>query len=347
MRSPRAPGAGRALRVLFMGTACSFPLAPLEALIQGGVQVCAVVVPAPARLPGTPAITVHGQFSPLIPCVHSAGRLMVTASPERTILEVASAHSIPVLQVGALHHPDTLRALASYNPDVMCVACFPRRLPRALLELPRVACINLHPSLLPANRGPAPLFWTLRDGDEVTGVSVHIMDEDLDSGDILEQEIVELPDGASGAQLDRLCSAVGAPLMVRAVRSLVAGTETRTPQRPELATYRPWPSQADFELSVDRPAMWAYNFIRGVCEWPIEPVIQVGGERFTVRAALGYEADGRLRDPYRRSGSEVWIQFSPGVLHVTAVKLSQPSNPPSTPPKVICTTMSGGMSRSS
>jgi methionyl-tRNA formyltransferase len=240
----------------------------------------------------------------------------------RTIAQIAWERSIPVVEVGALVSARTLEALAAFQPDVICVACFPQRLPRALLTLPPLGCLNLHPSLLPAYRGPSPGFWVLRNGEPYTGVTIHLMDEHLDTGDILLQQAFEIPEGISSAALEQECATLGAPLMARAVRALASGTAARTPQPTEGSSYYSWPKDEDFSVPVARPARWAFNFIRGVADWAGPLELRINHERFPVRQALDYQPDARLGQPYRRAGDELWAQCEPGVLHVL---LSQPA----------------------
>ncbi|HEY7356148.1 MAG TPA: methionyl-tRNA formyltransferase, partial [Ktedonobacterales bacterium] len=215
----RQPGASlperQGPRVLFLGTPGDFSLPPLEALLADGLPVCAVVVPSA----GGASIIRHG------PAPVGRSKLpILTPFINRTIAQVAWEQNIPVVEVGELSQEETLARLAAFQPDVICVACWPRRLPRALLALPSLGCLNLHPSLLPAYRGPSPGFWVLRNGERSTGATIHLMDAHLDTGDILLQEAFEIPDGISSAALEQRCAEVGAPLLARAARELAART---------------------------------------------------------------------------------------------------------------------------
>jgi methionyl-tRNA formyltransferase len=296
-----------------MGTPGDFSRPPLEALLADGLPICAVVVPAAEGVlaAGGEPIIRHGPAN-----VGRSKLPMLTPFMNRTIVQMAWEQGIPVIEVGALASPQTLAALATFQPDVICVACFPQRLPRALLDLPPLGCLNLHPSLLPAYRGPAPGFWVLRHGEQYTGATIHLMDEHLDTGDILLQQAFEVPEGISSAALEQRCAVLGAPMMAQAVRALASGTATRTPQPAAGSSYYSWPREADFSVPVTRPARWAFNFIRGVADWhgPLE--LHIGAERFPVRQALDYQPDARLGQPYRRQGDELWAQCAPGVLHV-------------------------------
>jgi methionyl-tRNA formyltransferase len=235
---------------------------------------------------------------------------------KRTIAQVAWEQSIPVIEVNTRFTDEMLARLAALQPEVICVACWPQRVPRALLDLSPLGCLNLHPSLLPAYRGPSPGFWVLRNGERSTGVTIHLMDEHLDTGDILLQAALEIPDGISSAALEQRCAEMGASLLAQAVQALAAGTATRTPQPMEGSSYYSWPEDEDFLVPVVRPAQWAFNFIRGVADWhgPLE--LCIGAERFPVRQALDYQPDALLEQPYRREGDHLWAQCAPGVLHV-------------------------------
>jgi methionyl-tRNA formyltransferase len=309
-----------------LGALGRFSCAPLAALLAAGLPVCAVVVArgrgprlphtaSPAERPGSP----EGSIRRLAPAPAAPGALpLLDAGGALTVLDLAWERDIPVFEVDRLTDPDCLETLAGAAPDVICVACFPRILPPVLLALPRFGCLNLHPSLLPAHRGPAPLFWAFHAGDTHTGVTLHIMDERIDSGDLLLQKSLEIPEGIAGAELEAACSREGAGLMVDAVRALPGGGLPRCPQYETGSSYESWPTLADLEVPTTRPARWAFNFIRGVGDWyPLW--IPAGEQRLRVRRAIAWSLAGELGVPYRVSRGEAWVQFSPGALHVEVV----------------------------
>jgi methionyl-tRNA formyltransferase len=302
----REPAGGP--RVLYLGMPGAFSLAPLAALLDAGAPVCAVLVPAAA--PGAPALRARPPVR-----AARAGLPLLTVYRETSVVSLAWERGIPLLEAAREGAAESLAQMAALAPDVACVACWPRRLPGALLRLPRLGSLNLHPSLLPAHRGPAPLFWTLRAGDARAGVTVHEMDERLDGGAILAQEALDLPDGIDGAALERRCADAGGRLLARTVRALAEGRAERRPQDPDAGGYEPWPAPADFVVTPDRPARWAFNFIRGAAYWGGPPELRIGAERFAVAEALGYAPEATLGAPYRRAGAEIWVQYTPGVLH--------------------------------
>jgi methionyl-tRNA formyltransferase len=220
-----------------------------------------------------------------------------------------------VYAAASLGAPETYATLAALQADVAVVSCFSRRIPLGLAALPRLGTLNLHPSLLPAYRGPAPLFWALRDGLHTTGVTVHLLDAGLDSGPIVAQQPVALPDGASGAELERVCGEHGGALLLAAMDVLAHGTATPRPQ-PIAGDYRPWPTPDDFRIEPMWSARHAFNFIRGTAEWGQPYPVAVGGESFMLAQALGYDLAATLSTPFERDGRVLRVQCAPGVLVV-------------------------------
>ncbi len=247
-------------RSLFLGMAGNFSPPALLALLNDGIDVCAVVLPARNHQPGQPALRLMEpplQARPMLPVLHS--------SLHNTIVNIAWKQHIPVWEVASMSAPETINLFSQYQPDIMCVACFSLYIPRAVLDIPRLGCLNVHPSLLPANRGPDPLFWTFHDGHHETGVTIHRMDEGLDTGPIIAQEKITVPDGITYGQLEAECAALGGKLLVRSLWQLYQGTAVLTPQDETKSSYLPMPTDKDF---VVRAAEWearrVYNFIRGV-----------------------------------------------------------------------------------
>lgn len=286
-----------------------FSLLPLETLLAGGVEVSAVILPAASFSldplprwvePTQPALSALPVVNPYL---------------HPNIIHLAWAQHIPVWEIGSLSDPPTLALLAALKPDLIVVACFPFILPAAVLHLPRYGCLNLHPSLLPAYRGPIPLFWMARQGERRAGVTLHFMNEGADSGDIVAQTAFDWPEGISGTELEQHCAAEGGVLLLEAVRQLVeTGQLPGRPQPREGSSYFSWPTDKDLVIPTDWEARRAFNFARAAAEWPL--VIAVGEQYFPVGRVLGYAADLMLDQPYRLEEGEVWIQFRPGVLRI-------------------------------
>ncbi|HEV2458972.1 MAG TPA: formyltransferase family protein, partial [Ktedonobacterales bacterium] len=228
---------------------------------------------------------------------------------------------IPVIEVADLRTSATSDALASYAPDAICVSCFPWRLPTAILRLPRLGCLNVHPALLPDTRGPDPLFWTFHRGDATTGVTIHLMDEGLDSGPILLQESIFVPDGITELLLERTCAEVGSRLLVQALAALASGAAQPQPQDETRAIRYPLPTSDDYHITPDRPARWAYNFASGLIGRGQPILIAAPGATFHLLALLGYADDETLAFPWRLDGELLALRCAPGVFRARVARL--------------------------
>jgi methionyl-tRNA formyltransferase len=307
------PQPHHSLRVAFCGMACQMSAVVLESLLAAGFEVCAVFVGVAGAVPGPP-------IAPLLPTRGPA--LVPLASPfaERSTAQIAAEHGVPAFALRQPSAPEAIALLGQMRPDVACVACFPRRIPAPLLAVPPLGFLNVHPSLLPAHRGPEPLFWTFRGGESRAGATVHVMDERLDAGDIAAQAPLDLPDGVSGAAAERMCAALGGRLLAEALTALAAGTLARRPQ-PAGGSYEPAPAAEDFRLNVGWPARRAFNFMRGSAEWGQPYPVAAGGEELVLVEAIGFDEGGVLGAACARQGDEVRVQFAPGVLYARCIRL--------------------------
>lgn len=301
------------LRILFFGLPSGASALALQGLLREGWNVVAVVVPAelvPHLLPDhSPPVT---NLSPPVTASIPLGDIPEPADT----LAVGWTSGVPVLAVSDLLHSQTQTVLTGLDVDVACVACYPHRIPQAILRRPRLGFINLHPSLLPAYRGPSPLFWQLRDGAPA-GVTIHYMDENLDTGPIAAQQVVLLPDGISGPEATRLLTGAGLELLQGVLRELAEGTIRRWPQPPG-GSYQRQPQTGDFSLSTEWPARRAFNFMRGTADWGRAYSVTVAGETLSLSMADSYN-DLELGRPSVRHGRNILIRFNPGILYARMV----------------------------
>lgn len=295
------------LRVLFFGMTGAFSIPPLQALLAAGLDVAAVVLPA--RRPDT------GPLPRRVEPPRPAPSDLPVLNPhlEPNVIHLAAEKGVPVWEVGRLSDPATLDMLAGLQPDVAVVACFPRLFPAALRKLPRHGCLNLHPSLLPAYRGPAPLFWQARQGERRTGISLHLLDEGVDTGDIVAQVALDWPEGVAGTEIEQRCAAEGARLLGAILPRLADGEALPRQRQPQAGgSYFPWPSAGDLLIPTGWPARRAFHFLRGADNWSL--AVQLGLERHRIRVVVDYLPEQVLGQPYLIHETETWIQFSPGVL---------------------------------
>jgi methionyl-tRNA formyltransferase len=302
-------------RVLFMGMPCLFSTVILQALMQSGVDICALVVPAYA-LPGR-------ESPPLVQRAKSRGNLalsMMSISADTVFFNLAHDNAIPIWDVYNLKAPQTVETLAAYQPDFICVACFSRRIPSTILSIPRMASLNVHPSLLPRHRGPVPLFWTLRDGEHTAGVTIHLMEEQLDTGAIVLQESLPLEDGKRYAALEEQCAHLGASLLPTAIEGLLAQTIVPQAQDEKQATYESYPGTEDYMLVAEHSsAHHIYNFVRGVAsrETPVE--ISVAGYSIFAIDTTSYSFSTKQDEMKTPEAYEVDIACKDGIVRVISL----------------------------
>jgi methionyl-tRNA formyltransferase len=176
--------------------------------------------------------------------------------------------SVPILQPARIRSQETIAQIRAIEPDIIVVMAYGQILPMSLLEIPSVACLNLHASLLPRHRGAAPIQAAIAAGDRETGITVIYMDEGLDTGDVLLQSKLEiLPNETGGSLHDRLAE-VAAAALLEALDQLATGTAPRTPQGPALATYSPKLTRENGKIDWTEPAEVIERKIRAFDPWP-------------------------------------------------------------------------------
>jgi methionyl-tRNA formyltransferase len=285
-------------------------------LLGSGIQVCAVVIPAEQSFAANLPVIQEREQS-------QTSRMMLpvlNSSVHTTILELAWEQDIPVWEVRQLSDPETIRVFATYHPDMICVACFSKHIPHGILDIPPLGCLNVHPSLLPSNRGPEPLFWTFREGIQRTGVTIHLMDEGMDSGAIVAQEFIEFPDGISYAELEEQSAELGGKLLAQSVWELYHGDAKPVAQDETKSSYHAFPSDDDFVVPVaEWDARRVYNFICGVASWGRHIILKDGNSIVRVKSAISYSTeDIDLRDSevYGQPGQELWVKCKRGSVLV-------------------------------
>jgi methionyl-tRNA formyltransferase len=229
--------------LVFFGTP-DFAVPTLAALVAAG-HVPARVVTQPSK----PAGRGHKEQDP-------------------PVARWAREHGLPVLQPVRVREPDFLAEMREIAPAVAVVVAFGQIFPRDLLSLPRHGCINLHASLLPRWRGAAPIQAVLAAGETRTGVTTMQMEAGLDTGPILLQEETEIGPAETAGELFPRLAALGAPLMVRTIEEIAAGTLTARPQDDALATYAPRLARENGRIDWTRGARAIGNLLRAYTPWP-------------------------------------------------------------------------------
>ncbi len=231
------------MRVIFMGTP-AFALPSLEVLRARGEQLIAVVTQ-----PDRPQ-----------------GRGQALAPPPVKVTAIRAG--IPVQQPEKVRQPEFLEWCRAAAPDLIVVVAFGQILPKALLEIPRHGCINVHASLLPKYRGAAPIAWAIIRGETETGITTIQMDPGMDTGPMLVRRSLTIrPDDTAGTLGERL-SQLGAQTLNETLDALKAGRLLPTPQDSSQATLAPLLKKEDGRIDWQLPATAIDALVRGLDPWP-------------------------------------------------------------------------------
>ena len=265
------------MRVVFMGTP-DFAVPSLQKLLDAGFEVCAVYTQ-----PDKPKGRGHKLQAP-------------------PVKELALRHEIPVFQPASLRKEEVQQELKSFQPDVIVVVAYGKILPKAVLDLPRLGCINVHGSLLPKYRGAAPIQWTVINGDGTGGVTTMFLGEGLDTGDMLLK--AETPVGAeetAGQLFDRLKD-LGADLLLETLEKLERGKLTPVPQNEEDATHAPMLSKELSVIDWSKPARELHDLIRGLNPWP-SAYSYLDGKKLKIHASRVAEGSGEAGKAFSKDGN--------------------------------------------
>ena len=228
---------------VFMGTP-DFSVPALKALVEAGHQVIAVVT-QPDKPKG------RGKEVQMTP-----------------VKIQAMEYGIPVYQPAKVREASFVEVLKGLEADVYVVIAFGQILPKAVLELPKYGCINIHASLLPKYRGAAPIQWCVIDGEKETGITTMMMDVGLDTGDMLEKAVIPIEEKETGGSLHDKLSMAGGDLILSTLKKLEEGTLVRTPQTDEGTCYAKMLTKSLGDIDWNQGAVSIERLIRGLNPWP-------------------------------------------------------------------------------
>ena len=247
------------LRIIFAGTP-DFAARHLQALIQSEHQIVGVY-----SQPDRPA-----------------GRGKKLKASE--VKELALEHNLPVFQPQSLKNDEALAELTSLNADIMIVVAYGLILPKAILEAPRLGCLNVHGSILPRWRGAAPIQRAIWAGDEQTGVTIMQMDEGLDTGDMLHISRCPISTTETSASLYTKLAELGPDALIETINKLANGEITPEPQNDELANYAKKLSKEEADIDWSLSALQIERNIRSFNPWPM-CFTQMGGQTVKIHQA--------------------------------------------------------------
>ena len=227
--------------------------------------------------------------------------------------------TIPIVQPARIKEQSSIAEIRGFKPDVIVVMAYGQILPRDVLKIPRVACLNLHASLLPRWRGAAPIQAAIAAGDRETGITVMYMNEGLDTGDILLQRKIEIrPEETGGSLHDRLAQ-IAPEALIESLRLLAAGSAPRIPQDDACATYAPKLKREHGEINWSESAETIERKIRGFNPWP-GAFMKLNDQKLKIFSASVVELNGKPGE-ILRSEKDLVVAAGKGAVSLAKVQL--------------------------
>lgn len=242
------------------------------------------------------------------------------ASPP--VKDEAVRRGIPVFQPEKARHPDAVARIAAEAPDLIVVVAYGHILPKSILDIPRIGCINVHASLLPKYRGAAPINWAVARGETVTGVTIMRMDEGMDTGPMLHVREMPIGEEDTAETMFAKLSTLGAEALREALSRLREGTLGETPQDAALATYAPMLKKEHGRIDWRRPAGEIRNLVRGMTPWPSAFALHAGKTLKVLSSVLAAESGpaGESGEIVALGRDGISVACGDGVLRLRSVQ---------------------------
>jgi len=289
------------MRIVFIGTG-EIGVPTLRALLNSGHELVAVLTQPDKPVGREQQI----EASPI-------KKTLMSGAPDGRAL------AFPVLQPTKIKERQAIEDMRALKPDVIVVVAYGQILPRAVLEIPRLACLNLHASLLPRWRGAAPIQAAIAAGDRETGITVMYMDEGLDTGDILLQRSVDIqPNDTGGSLHDRLAQ-ITPEALLEALRLLAAGKAWRIPQDNARATYAPKLKREHGQIDWSESAEAIERKIRAYNPWP-GAFMKVSSQNLKIFSASVVDLNDQPGQ-ILRSDKDLIVATGKGALSLAEVQL--------------------------
>ena len=235
--------------------------------------------------------------------------LKISSTPVKVVAEELG---LPLFQPESLKDSAAVEHLKLLSPELIVVVAYGKLLPRKVLEIPPLGCVNLHASLLPELRGAGAIAWSIIRGYQETGVTTMYLDEGMDSGDIIFQKKVKIEEQDTAGTLSQRLAQEGAGLLTHTLRHIKSGDAPRIEQDENKATYAPLLKKEDGLIDWSKPAQEINNLIRGLNSWPSAYTF-LAGERIKIHRAQ------MVKSALRGKAGEI-VEVSKDRLVVTAGK---------------------------
>lgn len=269
------------MKILFIGSSGSLSLIPLRALIKSRHHICAFAFDQE-----------HSEFD-----VIKSG----------SIQSLAFENAIPIIKFDK-NYTNAVSQIQLVQPDIILVSCYARLLPQEILSIAKRGCFNVHPSLLPAFRGPDPVFWQFQQGIVDFGVTLHRLSEDFDTGNIVSQTSVKIEDGLTQSETTQQLDKVASDLVLNLLDDIKNNRVTEIEQDNTKASYYSYPVHKDYEVSTRWTAKRIVNYIKAYQNEAVYFLCTINDKKVKLIKAISYQSS-----PYNEMKKEKVVQHGDNI----------------------------------
>ena len=265
------------MNIVYIGSSGPLSTIPLQILINSKFNISAVVI--------------DSNKNNSIPNINKNSE---------SLASLAFYNNVPLIKL-TKNISSNVAAIKKFQPDIILVSCYARKIPNKIIELAKTGCFNVHPSLLPRYRGPTPLFWQFKKGEEKFGVTLHRVTEEFDQGNILAQQTIKMPDGISKAEASILLAKLASKIILKTLPLLQNGNFKEVMQDETIASYQSYFQKEDYAVSINWTAKRLYNFIAAHKRTMITFPCEIDGKVYELLDVVSYQANaykGLNKDMY-------------------------------------------------
>ena len=240
------------------------------------------------------------------------------------VKEFALKHNLPVSNPEKLSDPSVVTAIQKLMPDLLVIASYGKLIPSSIFTVPKIAALNVHPSLLPKYQGASPIQQALLNGDKQTGVSIAEIIKKLDAGDVFGQVKTDIGENENALELSERLSEMAAELLLKVIQQFETGNVSRTPQMTSESVYAGKFEKEFGEINWQKPVLQIHNQVRACYPWP-SAFTFFHGKRLKICKARPAQTDSQAVEPGTileiTLTGEIHVQTMPGILELIQVQL--------------------------
>ena len=251
------------MKIIYIGSSkSSLSLIPLQSLINSQFAVSAIAIDSPDST--------------------------INVIQNNSIESIALEKNIPFIKMDKTY-TRTISEISKIKPDIILVSCYSRLIPQSITSLAKHGSFNIHPSMLPAFRGPTPLFWQYKEGIDNFGVSLHRISNSFDTGNIVLQKSVEMKEGLNKKMATETLAHAASDLVLRLVSEIKNNNLSENIQNKSLASYQTYPTKDDYTVSTLWTAKRIFNFISAYKNNGVIFVCEVSGQAVEIADVISYQ----------------------------------------------------------